>query len=148
SRCQCRNSYCARGRLRADGPEAVTFDFGSLQFRLALQLTALFVAGAFIVMISVAGKAWDAETDLDKHELERRTDELVSGLVPGGEPGLKLQQSGELAAFYGPPKYDLIFAVRDRSGALIASSPPEFGTLTASWPLGTEEAVFFRLKAF
>jgi two-component system, OmpR family, sensor histidine kinase TctE len=126
----------------------VTFDFGSLQFRLALQLTALFVAGAFIVMISVAGKAWDAERDLDKHELERRTDELAAGLFAGADQGIKLQQRSEVAALYGPPKYDFIFAVRDRSGALIASSPPEFGTLTASWPPGTGEAVFFRLKAF
>jgi signal transduction histidine kinase len=126
----------------------VTFDFGSLQFRLALQLTALFVAGAFIVMISVAGKAWDAEADLDKHELERRADELLAGLVSGGDQSLALQQPKELASLYGPPRYEFIFAVRDRSGALIASSPPEFGALTASWPLGTEDAVFFRLKAF
>jgi signal transduction histidine kinase len=126
----------------------VTFDFGSLQFRLALQLTALFVAGAFIVMIIVAGEAWNAESGLDKHELERRTDELAAGLVPGPNQGLSLQQPSELAALYGPPKFDFIFAVRDRSGALIASSPPEFGTLTASWPLGTWEAVFFRLKSF
>jgi hypothetical protein len=122
----------------------VTFDFGSLQFRLALQLTALFVVGAFIVMVSVAGKAWDAEADLDKHELERRTDELAAGLILGADHRLKLQQPGEQATLYGPPKYDFIFAVRDPSGALIASSPLEFGTLTARWPLGTKEAAFFR----
>jgi two-component system, OmpR family, sensor histidine kinase TctE len=126
----------------------VTFDFGSLQFRLALQLTALFVAGAFIVMISVAGKAWVAENEFDKHELERRTDELVSGLITGPDRGLSLRQTSEAAALYGPPKYEFIFAVRGRSGALIASSPPEFGALTAGWPLGTREAVFFRLKSF
>jgi two-component system, OmpR family, sensor histidine kinase TctE len=126
----------------------VIFDLRSLQFRLVWQLTALFAGGAFIVMASVAGKAWDAEANLDKYELERRMDELGHAVVLGPDHHLALRQPAELAALYGPPHYDFIFAVRDASGGIIAASPPEFGTLAAAWPAVTGEAVFFRLKTF
>ncbi|MGA7325828.1 MAG: ATP-binding protein [Rhodomicrobium sp.] len=123
------------------------FDPRSLQFRLALQLTVLFAAGAFIVMMSIAGKAWDAEANLDKFELERRIEELLSEVVPD-QGRLTLRQPSPLAALFQAPGYEYIFALRDGSGALIAASPAEFGSLTASWPLGREEADVFRLKAF
>jgi two-component system sensor histidine kinase TctE len=120
----------------------------SLQLRLALQFTLLFAVGAAVVIIWVAGKASNAEANLDKYELQRRAAELASNLVLDQDRRLALRQQSDPAAIYGAPGYNLIFSVRDGAGSLIASSLPEFGALTASWPLASEDPAFFRLKAF
>jgi signal transduction histidine kinase len=98
--------------------------------------------------MAIAGKAKNAEANLDKYELERRLGELAHDGFFERDHRAALDQLAAEAALFGPPKYDFMFAMRNSSGKLIASSPPEFGALMASWPPATESATFFRLTAF
>lgn len=124
------------------------FDRRSLQFRLVWQLTALFAVAAVIVVASVAWQAWVSASSLDAREVDRQVEDLSRAVVAGPNNRPTVRLSPDLAALFGSPRYQVIFAVRDASGALIDASPPALGALAATWPAATREPTFFRLQSF
>lgn len=123
-------------------------DWRSLQWRLAWQLTAVFAAATLVVITSIGWQAWRAIPLLDARDLDWRIKEVVEAVKMGGDGRVLVDLPPELAQVFGAPDYRSIFVVRGPAGAVIAASPPEIGSLAASWPAAGSEPEFFRLHDF
>lgn len=124
------------------------FNFRSLQFRLAWQLSALFAIAAFVILASVGWQAWTTSQSLDEQELERRIDEISTSIGKAPDGHLVLHPSRALEALFASPDQRLIFALLSAEAKPIAASPKEFGVLVATWPRATDESTYFHLAAY
>jgi signal transduction histidine kinase len=120
----------------------------SLQVRLALRLAVLYVAATTIAVAVLIYQAYETADSLNDRELSLRADDLARHVAanPGGAARLELPP--ELAALYQAAGNADIFAIRTGKDAVLAASPPDFGTVAAKWPMGTDDPSYFRLKDF
>jgi hypothetical protein len=106
----------------------------SLQLRLTLELTALFVIASALALAGLIYNASLTADSLADRDLGLRAEDLAAHVVraDGGAPRLDLPPG--LMQTYTDA--NAVFAVRDKDGNLIAASSPEFGSASARWPAG------------
>src|SRR5215471_1764862 len=117
----------------------------SLQLRLAVRLAALFVAATAVAVAILIYQAYDTAGSLNDRELSQRAEDLANAVVRDAAGAPQMRLPDKLASAYAASNDD-IFAVRDRTGRLLAASPPEFGAKVARWPAPTDDPAFFRLN--
>ena len=117
----------------------------SLQLRLAVRLAALFVAATAVAVAILIYQAYDTAGSLNDRELSQRAEDLANAVVRDAAGAAQMRLPDKLASAYAASNDD-IFAVRDRTGRLLAASPPEFGAKVARWPAPTDDPAFFRLN--
>ena len=106
----------------------------SLQLRLTLELTALFVIASALALGGLIYNASLTAYTLADRDLGLRAEDLAAHVVreDGGAPRLDLPPA--LTQAYTDAS--AVFAVRDKDGRLIAASTPAFGSASAHWPAG------------
>ena len=119
----------------------------SLEGGLAVRLGLLYLVATAVALGALFYQAYDAAGTLDDRDLNLRATDLARYVVADPGHGPRLELPSKLAAAYGPGSSDL-YAVRSRDGRLISASPHGFGEVVASWPTPSDEASYFRLKAF
>ncbi len=120
----------------------------SLQVRLALRLAVLYVVATTIAVAALIYQAYDAADTLNDRELSLRAEDLASHVAVGPGGSARLELPVELASRYQAAGNADIFAIRTGSDAVLVASPPDFGTIAAKWPMGTDDPSYFRLKDF
>jgi signal transduction histidine kinase len=125
-----------------------TLQLRSLQARLALRLAVLYVAATAIAVAALIYQAYDAADTLNDRELSLRAGDLARYVTTGASGAARLELPPKLAARYQTARNADIFAIRTGQNAILVASPPDFGTIAAKWPMGTDEPSYFRLKDF
>jgi signal transduction histidine kinase len=123
----------------------ITRRASSLQFRLALRLAALFVAGTLIIVGVLVYRAYDTADTLNDRELSLRAADLARYVVRPADGAARLELPPELQKAYEATPGDDIFAIRGGDGRLIAAQPTAFGPLVERWPAPTDDPGYFRL---
>jgi two-component system, OmpR family, sensor histidine kinase TctE len=124
------------------------FRLQSLQARLALRLTLLYVAATTIAVAILVYQAYEAADSLNDRELSLRAADLVRFVTVDSSGAARLELPPELAARYQAAGNADIFAIRSAQDTLLAASPPNFGSTATKWPTGTREPSYFHLKDF
>jgi len=120
----------------------------SLQAKLALRLSALYVAATVIAVAILIYQAYETADTLNDRELSLRAADLARYVTVDSTGAARLELSAELAARYQAAGDTDIFAVRRASDAVVAASPPNFAEVAAKWPAGTDDPSYFHLKDF
>jgi signal transduction histidine kinase len=124
------------------------FSTASLQFRLAARLAALYVAATAIAAAVLVYQAYSTAASLNEQELSQRAGDLARAVIRDHSGAAQLSLPPKLASAYAASDGDDVFAVRDRSGQVLAASSPEFGAQVAKWPLATDDPAYFHLTNF
>jgi signal transduction histidine kinase len=119
--------------------------FRSLQLRLAVRLTLLFVAVSAIIVGILVWRAYDTADTLGERELSLRAGDLASYVRPDtqGTPQVVLPAALR-EAYNAAPDVDM-FAIRDGKGRVIAAAPAAFGALVERWPTPSDDPSYFHL---
>jgi signal transduction histidine kinase len=125
-----------------------TLQLRSLQARLALRLAGLYVAATAIAVAALIYQAYDAAGTLNDRELSLRAGDLARYVTTAASGVTRLELPPKLAAHYQTAGNADIFAIRTGQNSILVASPPDFGTIAAKWPMGTDEPSYFRLKDF
>jgi signal transduction histidine kinase len=120
----------------------------SLQARLALRLAALYVAATTIAVAVLIYQAYETADTLNDRELSLQAADLGQYVAVDSGGTAHLELPPELAARYQAAGNANIFAIRTGTDAVLEASPPDFGTIAAKWPMGTDDPSYFRLKDF
>jgi two-component system, OmpR family, sensor histidine kinase TctE len=119
----------------------------SLQLRLTVELGALFLAASCLAMGGLIYSASLTAGSIADRELVLRAEDLARyvSLGEGSKPRIDLPPGVQQA--YSAAAQQSVFAMRDRDGGLIASSP-EIGAIVTRWPPTDSEPNYFRLGNF
>ena len=120
--------------------------YRSLQFRLVIRLTILYVAATVIILGVLMYRAYETTGTLNNRELSLRATDLAQAVSvdPGGIAHLRLPDELK-AAYDAAPGVD-IYVIRGRGNQVIAASPRAFGALVKAWPAATDDPDFFDLQ--
>ena len=118
----------------------------SLQLRLTLELTALFVIASALALGGLIYNASLTADSLADRDLGLRAEDLAVHVVRGDSGAPRLDLPPGLMQAYTDA--NAVFAVRDKDGYLIAASSPEFGSASARWPTGDGDPTYFQLSKF
>jgi len=119
----------------------------SLEGNLALRLGLLYLLAMAFAMGALLYQAYDTAGTLNDRDLNLRATDLARYVVLGPEQAPRLELPPRLAAAYETGSSDL-YALRTQEGRVIAASPRSFGEVVSGWPNPSDEASYFRLKAF
>jgi two-component system, OmpR family, sensor histidine kinase TctE len=116
----------------------------SLQLRLALRLSALFVIATTLAVGVLLYQAYDTASTLNDRELNQRAEDIARAISRDatGAPQVGLPQ--KIASAYATSADDM-FAVRDADGKVLAASPSEFGQQVSKWPMPKDDPSYFRI---
>jgi two-component system, OmpR family, sensor histidine kinase TctE len=120
----------------------------SLQAKLALRLAALFVGATAIAVGILVYQAYETVDTLNDRELSLRAADLARNVAVDPDGKARLDLPPALAAGYQLAGNPDIFVIRRGIGVVVAASPPNFGDLTAKWPVGTDDPSYFHLEDF
>jgi signal transduction histidine kinase len=120
----------------------------SLQLRLTLELTALFIVAGGLAVGGLVYSAMLTANSLSDRDLSLRAQDLAEHVVPIGVGAARLDLPPNLARSYEAAGQRSLYAIRDRNGALIATSLPEFGAASLRWPAESPEPTYFQLSKF
>src|SRR5262249_53950343 len=120
----------------------------SLQAKLALRLSALYVAATVIAVAALIYQAYETADTLNDRELSLRAADLARYVTVDATGAARLELPLALAGRYQAAGDTDIFVVRRASDAVVAASPANFGEVAAKWPVGTDDPSYFRLKDF
>ena len=99
----------------------------SLQLRLTLELTALFILAGGLALGGLMYSAMLSANSLADRDLSLRAQDLAEHVIATGAGAARLDLPPNLVRSYEASGQRSLYAIRDRNGALIASSMPEFG---------------------
>jgi signal transduction histidine kinase len=120
--------------------------FRSLQLRLAVRLTAVYLlltAAAFGIIVY---RAYDTAGTLGERELSLRAHDLARAVSQDGSGRPRLDLPARLAAAYASAGGADIFALRDAEGHVVAAMPPSFGERVVDWPPASDDPSYFRIS--
>jgi two-component system, OmpR family, sensor histidine kinase TctE len=92
-------------------------------------------------------QAYDTAGTLNDRDLNLRATDLARYIVLDKGSAPRLELPPKLGAAYESGSSDL-YALRTQAGRVIAASPRSFGEVVSGWPTPSDEASYFRLKAF
>jgi len=117
----------------------------SLQLRLALRLTAVYLVLTALAVGIVIYRAYDTAGTLNDRELSLRAQDLARAVAldASGHPYLELP--AKLAAAYAVADGTDVFAIRGPGGRVIAAAPSAFGDRVADWPAASDDPSYFRI---
>jgi signal transduction histidine kinase len=120
--------------------------FRSLQFKLALRVTAFYAAAAAVVAAVLIFRAYDTVATLERRNLSVRAANLALYVSkdPAGRALLELPP--RLEAIYASESGTDIYAIRGPDHRLVAAVPPAFGEIAAGWPDATQAPSYFHLE--
>jgi signal transduction histidine kinase len=120
----------------------------SLQFRLTLELAALFLVASCLAVGGLIYSASRTAGTLADRELELRAEDLARyvSIDATGKPRLDLPPN--LKQAYDAAAQRSVFAIRDKDGRLVEASTSELGAVVGRWPKADSEPSFFRLTGF
>src|SRR5262245_40662325 len=119
----------------------------SLEGNLALRLGLLYLLAMALAVGALLYQADDTAGTLNDRDLNLRATDLARYVVLGPDQAPRLELPPKLAAAYETGSSDL-YALRTQEGRVVAQSPRSFGEVVSRWPAPSDEASFFRLKAF
>jgi signal transduction histidine kinase len=119
----------------------------SLEGHLALRLGLLYLLAMAFAVGALLYQAYDTAGTINDRDLNLRATDLARYVVLGPDRAPRLELPPKLAAAYETGSSDL-YALRTQEGRVIAASPRSFGEVVSGWPAPSDEASFFRLKAF
>jgi signal transduction histidine kinase len=122
--------------------------FRSLQFQLALRVTAFYAAAAFIVVGVLIVRAYDIDATLDRRNLSIRAANLAAYVSRDATGTVHLDLPPRLEAVYASKSSPDIYAIRTADHQVIAAVPPAFGTMTGQWPDASDTPNYFHLEGF
>src|SRR5262249_45822460 len=117
-----RNPYRQGRRLSADRRRMRRVSFTSLQLRLAARLAGLYVVATAIAAAILIYQAYGTAASLNDRELSQRADDLARAVTRAEDGSAQLELPQRLASAYAASAGDDIFAVRDRTGRVLAAS--------------------------
>jgi two-component system, OmpR family, sensor histidine kinase TctE len=117
----------------------------SLQYRLALRLAALFVAGTLVIVAVLLWRAYDTADTLNDRELAMRAEDLARYLARQPDGTVRLALPGPLQKAYDAAADLDIFAIRGSDGRIIAAQPGAFGPVIERWPAPSDDPGYFHL---
>ncbi len=120
----------------------------SLQSQLALRLAAVYVLATLVAVAILVFQAYSTADTLSDQDLARRAEDLAGFVKPGPGGEVRLELPPKLAAAYASDAETFLFAIRNRTGRLIAASHADIRDLVPRWPLATDEPSYFRLEDF
>jgi signal transduction histidine kinase len=126
----------------------VSLPIKSLQLRLTLELTALFILAGGLALGGLMYSAMLTANSLADRDLSLRAQDLAEHVIATGAGAVQLELPPNLARSYETAGQRSLYAIRDRNGALIASSMPEFGAASRRWPAESSEPTYFQLSKF
>src|SRR5215468_8699775 len=118
----------------------------SLEGSLALRLGLLYLLAMTFAVGALLYQAYDTAGTLNDRDLNLRATDLARYMVLDEGRAPRLELPPKLGAAYESSS-DL-YALRTQEGQVIAASPRSFGEAVSGWPAPTDEASYFRLKAF
>lgn len=118
----------------------------SLQFRLAVRLTTVYLLATAVAVGVLVYRAYDAADSLNDRELSLRASDLGRSVSVDRSHTPRLDLPPNLAAAYAAAADADIFAIRASDGHVIAASPPNFGERVIGWPAATDDPTWFRLN--
>jgi len=120
----------------------------SLQFRLIIELAALFLVASCLAIGGLIYSASLTTRSLADRELGLRAEDLARhvSLDEAGKPRLELPS--DLRDAYNAAAQQSVFAIRDKEGRLLEASTPELGATVARWPTADTEPSYFQLSRF
>src|SRR5262245_59678813 len=119
----------------------------SLEGSLAVRLGLLYLLAMAFAVGALLYQAYDTAGTLNDRDLNLRATDLARYVMLGPNQVPRLELPPKLAAAYQTGSSDL-YAVRLSQGRIIAASPRSFGEVASGWPAPSDEAIYFRLKAF
>ena len=119
----------------------------SLEGSLAVRLGLLYLLAMAFAVGALLYQAYDTAGSLNDRDLNLRATDLARYVVLGPDHTPRLELPPKLATAYETGSSDL-YAVRSHDGRVIAASPRSFGVVVSDWPAPSDEASYFRLKAF
>jgi two-component system, OmpR family, sensor histidine kinase TctE len=119
----------------------------SLEGSLAVRLGLLYLLAMAFAVGALLYQAYDTAGSLNDRDLNLRATDLARYVVLGPDHTPQLELPPKLATAYETGSSDL-YAVRSQDGRVIAASPRSFGVVVSDWPAPSDEASYFRLKAF
>jgi signal transduction histidine kinase len=121
---------------------------GSLQVRLVLRLTVLYVVATAVAIAVLIYQAYETAGTLNDRELGLRAADLARYVVMASDGTPRLDLPPHLAASYQAAGGADIYAMRGADNAIIAALPANFGDLVQKWPAPADEPGYFRLNEF
>jgi signal transduction histidine kinase len=120
----------------------------SLQFQLALRVTAFYAIAAAIVVAVLIIRSYDIDATLDRRNLSIRAENLAAYVSRDATGTLRLDLPARLEAVYTSTSSADIYAIRGPDHRVIAAVPPAFGAMTAKWPDAADTPTYFHLEGF
>src|SRR5262245_16736833 len=118
----------------------------SLEGSLAVRLGLLYLFAMAFAVGALLYQAYDTAGTLNDRDLNLRAIDLARYMVLDEGRAPRLELPPKLGAAYESSS-DL-YALRTQEGRVIAASPRSFGEVVSRWPAPSDEASYFRLKAF
>jgi hypothetical protein len=120
----------------------------SLQFGLALRVTAFYAIATAIVVGVMIFRPYDVVATLDRRNLSVRAENLARYVSTDPTGTMHVDLPPRLEAVYATEPRTDIYAIRGPDHRVIASVPSAFGEIAARWPDASEEPSYFRLEGF
>ncbi|HZQ02092.1 MAG TPA: ATP-binding protein [Reyranella sp.] len=117
----------------------------SLQLRLAVRLTVLFLLASAAIGGFLLWRAYDTAESIADRELGQRAADLAAHVRVAPDGTAQLVLPPRLREAYEASAGTDIFAIRAADGRMVAVQPQAFAAIAATWPKTDEDASYFRL---
>lgn len=120
----------------------------SLQLRLTLELAALFFVASCLAIAGLIYRASLTADSLADRDLGLRAEDLARYVAVGQDGVPRLDLPPALRQAYDAAAQQSLFAIRDKTGRLVAASTPEAANAAMRGPAAGTEPDYFKLVHF
>src|SRR5262249_39842362 len=143
------NSHGPRHRVRADRPRSMRWGrTRSLQLRLVARVAALYIPLTVIAILVLMTRAYETVRSIGDDELMDRALALATSLPPPSSGSAEFDVSLGSLEFQEAAHAAGVFAIRDRTGRLLAASPVSFSKAEIELPDAESQPGRFSIEDF